>query len=212
MQSPYLLPQEHSNSAPELVALPFRYFLAQQCLDRGVEQALLEWFESDAPWKLAETDFYEQFEFSLLHSSLPQPLASLVDPRSLSALRNAMGSIFGLEFSDRMSVLAHKLVPGQHIAIHNDFLEGHETHRLTIQVNQGLQDHDGGLFVLFNTSDPSDIHRILRPVSGSALGFEIGEKSNHAVSRVLRGRRYTLVYSFYANQDAQDNVVSSSLP
>ena len=90
------------------------------------------------------------------------------------------------------------MIPGQRIAIHNDYLGGHESHRLTIQFNRGLRDRDGGLFVLFNSDDPKDIHRIIRPVAGSGLGFEIGENSNHAVSRLHHGVRYTLVFSFHA--------------
>ena len=52
--------------------------------------------------------------------------------------------------------------------------------------------------MLFNSDNPKDIHRIVRPISGSAIGFEIGENSNHAVSRLHGGERYTLVYSFYS--------------
>ncbi len=211
MASPYLFPQDNKASTLDFKNAPFRYFLIQRCLDHGFEQAILEWFDCDAPWQLAETDFYEQFEFSILHVSLPPALVPLIEARSLSALRKTMGTLFNRKFSNRITVLAHKLVPGQRIAIHNDHLEGHETHRLTIQINRGLQDHDGGYFVLFNTSDPSDIHRILRPISGSALGFEIGENSNHAVSKLHGGQRYTLVYSFYANPETHDDTVTSCI-
>ena len=199
MQSPYLLSHEHNLGGVEFVDSPFRYFLARRCLDRDTERALLDWFETHAPWTLVETDFYEQYEFSMLHTCLPPSLAPLTDKSNLSQLRGAIATLFDLAFSDRMSVLAHKLIPGQRIAVHNDYLDGHETHRLTIQLNRGLHDRDGGQFVLFNSSDPQDIHRIIRPVAGSCLGFEIGERSNHAVSRLHHGERYTLVYSFYAN-------------
>ena len=196
--SPYLLSHEHGLGAIEVVDIPFRYFLARRCLAHSMEQALLEWFETTAPWKLVETDFYEQYEFSMLHAPLPEPLIPLTQSPNLSFLSRSMGALFDLIFSDRISVLAHKLVPGQRIAIHNDYLGGHETHRLTIQLNRGLRDRDGGLFILFNSADPNDIHRIIRPVAGSGLGFEIGENSNHAVSRLHHGERYTLVFSFYA--------------
>ena len=75
---------------------------------------------------------------------------------------------------------------------------GGETHRLTVQLNRGLRDEDGGFFMLFNSDDPSDVHRILRPVSASAIGFAIGPDSHHAVSRLHGGTRFTLVYSFHA--------------
>jgi hypothetical protein len=96
-------------------------------------------------------------------------------------------------------VVAHKLLPGQRIAIHNDYLVVEETHRLTIQLNRGLSDADGGFFMLFNSGDPADIHRVLRPVRNTAIAFMISPESYHAVSRLHGGVRYTLVYSFYAH-------------
>ena len=199
MESPYVLQCEPESDAIEFVDAPFRYFLAQRCLTRKLEQALLDWFESRAPWRLVETDFYEQYEFSMLGISLPDVVSPLISPDNLSQLRRTMESLFDLSLCNRVLVLAHKLVPGQRIAIHNDYLGGDEALRLTIQLNRGLREEDGGLLVLFNSFDPSDIHRILRPIDGSCLGFEIGENSNHAVSRLYRGERYTLVYSFFAH-------------
>ena len=198
MHSPYVLSQESIAKAVELRDFPFRYFLTKRCLDLNIEKELLEWFETDAPWRLVETDFYEQYEFSMFDVALPQNLSRLTSLDNLLALRSAMAMIFGISLDDRVTLLAHKLTPGQRIAIHNDYLGGDETHRLTVQLNRDLGNEDGGLFLLFNSFDPNDIHRILRPVGGSGIGFEIGSNSNHAVSRLHRGERYTLVYSFYA--------------
>ena len=201
MCPPYALAQGAAADDIEFVASPFRYFLAPRCLSQGIERNLLAWFESEAPWRLVETDFYEQFEFSMLHVELPQSVEPLASSDNLSVLRRFMATVFDVVLDDRVTVLAHKLLPGQRIAIHNDFLGGeNETHRLTVQLNRGLSDDDGGLFVLFNSLDPDDIHRVIRPVPGSCLGFEISENSNHAVSRLYRGQRYTLVYSFHAQR------------
>ena len=52
--------------------------------------------------------------------------------------------------------------------------------------------------MLFNSADPGDVHRVLMPLTGSIVGFEISEKSNHAVSVVLDGERFAVVYSLYA--------------
>ena len=174
-----------------------------------IEQALLEWFETRAPWRLANTDFYEQYEFSMLDVVLPKSVSPLISPDNLAALGREMAEIFDVTFDDGIMLVAHKLLPGQRIAIHNDYLVGKETHRLTVQLNRGLRDEDGGLFMLFNTFDPKDIHRIIRPVAGSGIGFEIGENSHHAVSRLHGGERYTLVYSFYAQPYAKRNSGSS---
>lgn len=198
MSPSYELLRESAFKAVELRDSPFRYFLARRCLVSDIEQALLEWFETDAPWQLVGTDFYEQYEFRMLDVVLPESVSQLTSPDNFSALRREMEEIFDVEFDDRIMLVAHKLVPGQRIAIHNDYLVDKETHRLTIQLNRGLRDEDGGLFMLFNSFEPSDIHRIIRPVCGSVIGFEIGENSHHAVSLLHGGERYTLVYSFYA--------------
>lgn len=198
VHSPYVLSQECAVGAVEFVDRPFRYFLVRRCLSPRTEQILLDWFELAAPWTLVETDFYEQYEFSMLDVELPESIAHLASPKNLLDLRRSVAALFDVTLDDRVTMLAHKLIPGQRIAIHNDYLGGdNETHRLTVQINRGLCDEDGGLFLLFNSVDPSDIHRIVRPVTGSALGFEISEKSNHAVSRLHRGVRYTIVYSFH---------------
>ena len=199
MRSPYVISQECAANAVEFVDFPFRYFLARRCLARRIEQILLDWFESAAaPWQLVETDFYAQYEFSMLDVALPESLSPLASPSNISKLRRSVATRFDVALDDRVTLRAHKLIPGQRIAIHNDYLAGDETHRLTVQLNRGLRDGDGGLFVLFNSFDPTDIHRVIRPLGGSGLGFEIGENSNHAVSRLHRGERYTLVYSFHA--------------
>lgn len=202
MSPSYELLWEGALEAVELRDAPFRYFLARRGLAPDVEQALLEWFETDAPWQLVETDFYEQYEFQMLDVALPESVSPLTSPDNLSTLRREMAEIFDVAFDEQILVVAHKLVPGQRIAIHNDYLVGKETHRLTIQLNRGLRDEDGGLFLLFNSFEPSDIHRIIRPVCGSVIGFEIGENSHHAVSLLHGGERYTLVYSFYAKRNS----------
>lgn len=179
---------------------PFRHCRVDRAVPAHREADLLAWLESAAPWRLVETDFYEQYEFSLLDVELPGNLTELFSTAALADLREAFGGTFGVRLGTQMTVVAHKLLPGQRIAIHNDFLEDGETHRLTVQLNRGLGDEDGGLFLLFNSGDPADVHAILRPVSGSGLAFEIGPSSFHAVSRQHGGERYTVVFSFYAER------------
>ena len=201
MPPSYGLLRANALEAIELHDAPFRYFLARCSLVPEIEHTLLEWFESDAPWQLVETDFYEQYEFRMLDVALPESVSPLASPDNFSVLRREMEEIFDVAFDERVLLVAHKLVPGQRIAIHNDYLVGKETHRLTIQLNRGLRDEDGGLFMLFDSFEPSDIHRIIRPICGSVLGFEISENSHHAVSLLHGGERYTLVYSFYAKRN-----------
>ena len=177
---------------------PFCYLLLERVFPVTMVECVIAWLERDAPWRLVETDFYEQYEFSLLDAELPVTLGHLVEPTGLDAARCFIEEQFGCRLANRVDLVAHKLLPGQRIAIHNDHLVGEETHRLTVQLNRGLSDEDGGFFMLFKSFDAADVHRILRPVCNTAIAFEISTKSHHAVSRLHGGERYTLVYSFHA--------------
>ena len=179
---------------------PYPYLLADRCFDPGAVASLLSWFEDGAPWRLIEADFYEQYEFSMFDAVLPEGLRHVVAEEALALRRADMERAFGCRLAARVDFVAHKLLAGQRIAIHNDHLPGHETHRLTVQLNRGLRDRDGGFFMLFHGDRADDVHRVLRPVHGTGIAFEIGPNSHHAVSRLHGGERYTVVYSFHAEQ------------
>jgi Rps23 Pro-64 3,4-dihydroxylase Tpa1-like proline 4-hydroxylase len=181
----------------ESFSKPFDYFASPQALRGHLSTRLLNWLETDAPWKLVETDFYEQYEFSFWDVEVPDSLLVFREPAFLSTLRTKVQDLFKVELGNDIDVTAHKLIPGQRIRIHNDFIDGEKTYRLLIHVNRGCKDEDGGLFLLFNSSDPADIHKVFRPIHNSAVGFAVSPTSNHAVSTIYRGERFTLVYSFY---------------
>lgn len=178
-------------------AEPFNYVVVRQPFTREVSLQVLQWLESEESWKFVETDFYEQYEFSLSVVSLPKDVSYLGNAAYLKMLRRNFENLFGVTFLERIDVVAHKLVSGHRIRIHNDYIPGHETHRLTVQLNRGLQDDWGGWLVLFNSSDPTDIHKIFRPIHDTGLGFAISERSYHAVTPLSDGERYTLVFSLY---------------
>jgi Rps23 Pro-64 3,4-dihydroxylase Tpa1-like proline 4-hydroxylase len=189
------------NFAPfEVCSEPFSYAVSARAFDDGVSSDILTWLESKAPWKLVETDFYEQFEFSFLDAEVPAGLAFLRERTFIDSLATEIRKLFGVCLSGRVDATAHRLLQGQRIRIHNDFIPEAETHRLLIQLNRGWEDGDGGFLLFFNSPDPADVHKILRPVHNSAVAFAISPDSHHAVTTVHGGERYTLVYSFYAEK------------
>lgn len=179
---------------------PFSYLTCPEALNPDVSENVLEWLETHESWTLVETDFYEQFEFSLWEVEVPATLSFLRAPGFLTAIKTKIEKLFEITLGDRLDITAHKLIPGQRIRLHNDFIPGAETHRLFIQFNRDWRDKNGGLLVLFNSSDPADIHRIFQPLHNSAFGFAISPASNHAVSKLHAGVRFTLVYSFYEQE------------
>ena len=180
---------------------PFPYFTATAGFGGVVSSAILEWLENEAPWNLVETDFYEQYEFSLVDARLPRPLMFLAERPSLEDLRAKVERVLGGRLGERIDCTAHKLVQGQRIRIHNDCIPGGETHRVLIQLNRGWFDDQGGYLMLFNSQEPSDVHKVFPPVNDSDVGFAISKNSNHAVSTVHVGERFTLVFSFYGNDN-----------
>ena len=180
----------------EYDTLPFEHFVgrAVQTTDR---QAWLDWFEQDAPWQLTTTDFYEQYEFSLLHTPLTPILWPLACRKTLKSLRDQVASHFCHPLSERVDVTAHKLLPQQTIRIHNDLIAGGESHRLLLQLNRSWQPEHGGYLMFFAGPQPETVSKIVEPRHGSVQAFAISHQSYHAVSTVHGGERFTVVYSFY---------------
>lgn len=185
----------------EVFSMPFPYFVCPQVLSPQLGANLLTWLENDAPWKLVETDFYEQYEFSFFDVHLPPEISVLTLPENLSHIRNQVENLFSVKLETRIDLTAHKLISGQRIRIHNDYIPGFETHRLLIQLNRGWEDENGGMLMFFNSDNPSDVHKIFRPTHNSSVGFAISPNSNHAVSTIYQGERFTIIYSFYQQLD-----------
>jgi Rps23 Pro-64 3,4-dihydroxylase Tpa1-like proline 4-hydroxylase len=187
-------------SSIEFFSAPFPYFFSPTALTEETSSSVLAWLENCTSWKLTETDFYEQHEFSFWDVELPAHLSFLKKLDFFNTLRTRMEELFGVRLQQRLDFTAHRLVPGQRIRLHNDYIPGCETHRLLIQLNREWTDENGGMLMFFNSSDPTDVHRIFHPTHNSAVGFAISMDSNHAVSTIHGGERFTLVYSFYAEQ------------
>ena len=176
---------------------PFPYFIAEKGLTDVASTLVLDWFQHDAPWRLVEAEFYEQYEFDLNTELLPEVIKPICDPHNLMPVKNFVESTFGVRLTDKIDLTAHKLLAGQKIRVHNDFIPDQETHRVLIQLNGGWCDANGGLLMFFNSNDAADIHRVLRPLHNSCVAFAISPRSLHAVSSIRASERYTLVYSFY---------------
>ncbi len=185
-------------SSARLETDPFPFAVVPDALCGDVEQAALTWFDHAAPWHLTEESFYSQHEFDMRDVELPSDIARLAAGATLAALRELISELFHRRLRTTVDMTAHRLTAGQRIRIHDDYLEGGETHRLIVQLNRGWTAGDGGHLLLFGGRAPEDVRVVLAPVSKQALIFEISRRSHHAVSEVARGERYSIVYSFHA--------------
>lgn len=176
---------------------PFPHMRIEGILTDEHAGAALAWLRDHAPWNLRIEDFYEQHEFSLLNTELGEAVATLAAPAFVEAVRHEMQDRFSvLGALQLVDVTAHRLTCGQTIRIHNDFLEGEETHRLLIQLNDGWDVGRGGLLMLFAGSTPETLRHVVMPTHASGFAFEISPTSFHAVSSVVSGERFTVVYTF----------------
>lgn len=180
----------------ELSSVPFEHLVIPTvALSNFVE--CLSWLEQKAPWTLTTTDFYEQYEFSLQHITAPFFLQDLIGPDTLASLRRQLFRLFGLPLSESVDITVHKLICGQTIRIHNDFISGRESHRLLLQLNRGWKPEHGGYLMLFSGPEPESLTKVIEPANGSIQAFPVSPCSYHAVSTVHSGERFTIVYSFY---------------
>ncbi|GAB3644135.1 cyclophane-containing peptide 2OG-Fe(II) oxygenase YhhC [Spirosoma arcticum] len=175
---------------------PFPHFCAKQVFSPALEKDIYNWLSSTTIWELTRTEFYEQYEFSLLHITLPSNLRYLIEDGLVRAVKEQIEATFEVSGLELAGATVHKLTDGQRIGVHNDFIGKEESHRLLVQINANWIEDNGGYLLLFNSANAEDVSDIILPVSNSAFGFEISNRSNHAVSTVYNFSRYTLVYTF----------------
>lgn len=175
---------------------PFPHFSSTSVFTDGFESIIYRWLQSTLEWHLVEMDFYEQYEFSLLHIDLPKDMNCLIEKQFINSIGSKFSEIFQVSHFELVDIVAHKLVNSQHIGVHNDYINGEETHRLVLNFNPNWKEENGGYLLLFNSSDANDMSKVVSPVNNSAFGFEISKQSHHAVSKIYDFIRYSIVYTF----------------
>lgn len=176
--------------------LPFPHFTTSKVFNSELADDLLSWLNECSLWKLTETNFYTQYEFSLLETELPAQLQILSSEAFTKQIGQILSKAFSADSLRLVGITAHKLIDGFKMGIHNDFIGKEETHRLVIQLNTGWTEKNGGYLMLFNSKKVQDVSNLIIPIHNSGIGFEISQKSYHAVSTIYGFERYTLVYTF----------------
>ena len=177
-------------------ALPFPHFRVPNLLTERDAEAMLGWLDTRAPWKLRIAAFYEQHEFSIFDCGTSSKLSALISAPVIETIASELSERLHAPKLELVDVCVHRLAAGQTIRIHNDYIGEAESHRLVVQLNRGWSAEQGGLLMLFAQDDPDSVTDVLLPVHRSAFGFEISERSHHAVSTIHAGQRHTLVYTF----------------
>ena len=179
---------------------PYKHFFAQYHISAELDQNILNWLRNDAPWILVEKDFYTQYEFSFLDIETPTYLNFIKSSFFLDKLKKFMEKSYNVQLQSKFSVVAHKLVKGHVIKIHNDYLEDdsiRESHRLLLHFNRDWSEYDGGYCMIFANDNPNSLHEIIAPNNFLLQSFAISENSHHAVSEVKNSERFTIIFTFY---------------
>jgi Rps23 Pro-64 3,4-dihydroxylase Tpa1-like proline 4-hydroxylase len=175
---------------------PFNYFSIASVLQNGLDDKLLKWLELTDNWEFTETDFYTQYEFSLLHVDVPENIRVLLHEQTISDIVDEFAKVQPEISLELVGLTVHKLLDGYKMGVHNDYIGSEESHRFLIQINAGWKEENGGYLMLFNSMNSDDVTNIISPLNNTGFGFEISPKSFHAVSTVYDFFRYTLVYTF----------------
>jgi 2OG-Fe(II) oxygenase superfamily/Phosphotransferase enzyme family len=185
---------------------PYRHVFIPEVFEAGFADALLRDIEG-LPWRLAATDFYEQYEDSLIDTErfyAGSPLDALREVAMSPEFAEFIGSVTSQGQLEVVDMACHRSTAGQQIGIHNDFYPEGEVCRFTIHLNPGWTLEDGGLFVTFTAPDSSAVRAAYLPAMNSALLFEISPASFHAVTEVSTARpRYSIVISFVRRRAAE---------
>jgi hypothetical protein len=156
------------------------------------------WLEQHAVWHRHRGGFFDQFETQDLFRT-GSPFVKLLG--KFPELRATIACLCGVDVEEAAEISAHRLVSGQFIGIHTDEPRGdYETHRLVVILpSPGVKGHEGSLVLLDQKNWREAKHLAgYRAIGGQALLFPLHEQSYHAVSKVLFGTRYSLVFSFWA--------------
>lgn len=189
----------------QMQSSPFPFFGKERALSPDVGGALMEWFEGAPHWKPHAGGFYDLDDFSLLKArGLPERLQHLRSTETLSRLRSTVSALFGVELTEQVDVDALRMRPTDKVGIHTDYRPGRETHRLIFYVTPEWRPECGGILLFFEEPTHEGVRVGIPPVNLLAVGFEISQRSHHAVSPMTAGVRYSLVYSFYGTAAPAD--------
>lgn len=182
---------------------PFTHFVRFDAIDSDAASATLEWLEESDRWVPRADPRYHFYELPLRDPASPK-VASFLLGESCANVLTECSHAFGVSF-DSVTLAIHKMQPGCRIRVHTDHGTDAVTHRFIIHLNRGWEAANGGLLLFLNAEHRDEIHeshRYYMPQNRLGVGFEVSDRSYHAVSEVLAGTRYTLCYSLTPTRPA----------
>jgi hypothetical protein len=180
---------------------PFLHATGEDVLDKAVALELLGYLEQYPSWESKKGDWY----FYESAGNMAKPLRSsgldwIVGPETIDVISEHLARIFQKPIKPGIfQVEAHRMSAGQWIGPHNDAPEqGRRTHRFVVTLSRS--EVCGGELVLIGDKDKGHVPVEIRSRHSSAIAMEFSRKSFHRVEPVKEGVRYSLVFSFWAQE------------
>lgn len=185
---------------PELNTIPFKHYFNAHAVDAAALNDVLLYMQSDKlQWQFAEKDFYSQYEACFFQKpNLDSCIRKFTNPQFVTEIVELVCKLFLANFLVCTDISAHKLCRGHAIGLHTDAINEDEVYyRVLIHLNKNWSiSSNGGTFIMFDEKkECNDNIRFYNPTFGSLLAFEISKNSFHAVSPVLSGERYSIIYT-----------------
>lgn len=170
-------------------------FLCRDVLDQESYQRLALAFE-DLNWERKVTEFYSQYE-ALVTPESTSLLAGLYDKEFCSTVRFRVQEHLGIRLREEVRLVAHRLVTGDAIDVHNDYCDpalGFERVRLVIQFASATTVANGGEIHFLASENRHDVIAQIPVLPNFGVCFEITPTSFHFVSAVTGTRDSVVMY------------------
>jgi len=189
--------------ANEVFEDPFRHSFCSEVLPWSVVSDVLDWCDNYQYWKHKTLpNFLSLYSNRPSIDEVPTNISWLFSENAFYEAKTFVEKSYDVNLSNQVDIQFQKMSSGDFVRIHSDYHnEKQQTHRFLVHFNKEWNETNGGFFMLFgDKAGGPDISNPIAylPKCNFAFVFEISELSHHAVSQVHDGNRYTLMYSFRA--------------
>jgi hypothetical protein len=184
----------------EILRTPFPHATGDDILDEAAALESLCWLEQCNLWQLKKGDRHSYESTGHIERLISGGMGWIVGSEALGVIGEHLGRIFQRKMKPGTFQLeAHRMSAGQWIGPHNDApIEGRRTHRFVITLSRS--EVCGGELVLIGDKQAENVPAQICSRHNSAIALEFSQKSFHRVDEVKKGTRYSLVFSFWAQE------------
>ncbi|MFE2302487.1 2OG-Fe(II) oxygenase [Streptomyces sp. NPDC059445] len=183
---------------------PFRHATGQNMLSNEDAERILNWLKVTDEFIPRNEEFYRSSAFHIGPQNSPACWKDVFSSAMVSTIRLQVQELFKVALRPDVYISANCYRAGQGTLIHTDYQppgkrdEFYTTHRLILYLNSAWDESDGGRLGLFRSAADTTPVATVDPISNSGVALEIRPNSFHAVSAIHGGERYSINFTFVA--------------